>query len=172
MHPNTRRCEMHGFFPLHASSGVMEGKALVGHRLRTYTAFTTASAQNSNFMCWAWIMLLAISTMVRFARSATPFCCSVGYRRLLLDPMGLQECKECIGHILAAVVRSQDLDLVLWLCFHKRLILSKPLKALSLGLQDVHPHLSREVIYECHKVLPSPYRSSSHRTTHIRMHYL
>ncbi len=46
MHPNTRMCEMQGFLPLHASSGVMDGNALDGHRFLVYAAFTTASAQS------------------------------------------------------------------------------------------------------------------------------
>jgi hypothetical protein len=32
MHPNTRMCEMQGFLPLHASSGVMDGNAHDGHQ--------------------------------------------------------------------------------------------------------------------------------------------
>lgn len=68
---------MQGFILFHASSDVMDYKALIGHQLRVYTTLATIIVQNKFLRYWAWIMLIAISIMVRFACSAIPFCWSL-----------------------------------------------------------------------------------------------
>ena len=77
MHPNTHICAIQGFFPLHISLGVMNGRALVGQRLRMWTTFAIFSIQNVLLRLWAWSIPFAISTVLRIVCSTTPLCCGL-----------------------------------------------------------------------------------------------
>ena len=72
--PNTLKCSKCGFFPLHASNGVVLASDLVDSRLSLYTACRTASPHISLGIFILFSKLLAIVTTVRFLRSTTPFC--------------------------------------------------------------------------------------------------
>ena len=61
--------------PLQASSGVLSFTASVGLRFKTCTAQFTASGQKVLGIFFSDSMLRTKFMMVRFFRSATPFCC-------------------------------------------------------------------------------------------------
>ena len=71
--PKTQRWVTLGLWPLHASCGVTACKLLVGQRFSRYTAHDTASAQYCLGSFFALSRLLAMSRIVRFFLSATPF---------------------------------------------------------------------------------------------------
>lgn len=64
----------------------------------------------------------------------------------------LQQALKGVGIEFPSTARSKRLDLVLRQLLHYGLELYKLSKPLPPRLQDIHPHLPKEIIYERHKV--------------------
>lgn len=73
--PNILILDKSGTLPDHNSYGVLLFIDVVGERLIIYAAVAVASAQNGLGNLASESIHFALSTKVRFMRSATPFCC-------------------------------------------------------------------------------------------------
>ena len=83
---------------------------------------------------------------------------------LLLDPLSRTILHKLIGSVLTLVVCPQHLDLLSCLSLHEILELSKPLKDLRLGLQEIDPGFPGIVINEGYTVIVTIERMDTHRS--------
>lgn len=77
IHPNTLKELIFGFLPCHTLNGILFTIIFVRDLLRMLTVVWTASAQRLLGSLFAFNVVLAISTIILFIQSTTPFCWGV-----------------------------------------------------------------------------------------------